>query len=133
MCIRDSRRRRWPRCDTHIGAPLSGGVAGHGVPLCRDAGGHIVFPAVFVHGVHGLVAAAEAVLIDAGRKALSLIHICGASYEGVYYLSIHENGLVEINDVIVSIDAPLQIAGYCTYLGTTELGMVCLLYTSRCV
>lgn len=48
----------------------------------------------------------------------------GASYEGVYYLSIHENGLVEINDVIVSIDAPLQIAGYCTYLGTTELGMV---------
>ena len=36
----------------------------------------------------------------------------GASYEGVYYLSIHENGLVEINDVIVSIDAPLQIAGY---------------------
>ena len=43
---------------------------------------------------------------------------------GVYYLSIHENGLVEINDVIVSIDAPLQIAGYCTYLGTTELGMV---------
>lgn len=48
----------------------------------------------------------------------------GASHEGVYYLSIHENGLVEINDVIVSIDAPLQIAGYCTYLGTTELGMV---------
>mgnify|MGYP001244359887 CR=1 FL=1 len=24
----------------------------------------------------------------------------------------------------MSIDAPLQIAGYCTYLGTTELGMV---------
>ena len=53
----------------YIGAPLSGGVAGHGVPLRRDAGGHVVFPAVFVHGVHGLVAAAEAVLIDAGLKA----------------------------------------------------------------
>lgn len=43
----------------------------------------------------------------------------GASYEGVYYLSIHENGLVEINDVIVSIDAPLQIAGYCTSTSLT--------------
>ena len=53
----------------HIGAPLSGGVAGYGVPLRRDTGGHIVFPAVFVHGVHGLVAAAEAVLIDTGLKA----------------------------------------------------------------
>ena len=53
----------------HIGAPLSGGVAGHGVPLRRDTGGHIVFPTVFVHGVHGLVAAAEAVLIDTGLKA----------------------------------------------------------------
>ena len=52
----------------HIGAPLSGGVAGYGVPLRRDAGGHIVFPAVFVHGVHGFIAA-EAVLIDAGLKA----------------------------------------------------------------
>ena len=53
----------------HIGAPLSGGVAGYGVPLRRDAGGHVIFPAVFVHGVHGLVAAAEAVLIDTGLKA----------------------------------------------------------------
>ena len=62
----------------------------------------------------------------AGKWCANVYHsvASGASYEGVYYLSIHENGLVEINDVIVSIDAPLQIAGYCTYLGTTELGMV---------
>ena len=62
----------------------------------------------------------------AGKWCANVYHsvASGASYEGVYYLNIHENGLVEINDVIVSIDAPLQIAGYCTYLGTTELGMV---------
>ena len=62
----------------------------------------------------------------AGKWCANVYHsvASGASYESVYYLSIHENGLVEINDVIVSIDAPLQIAGYCTYLGTTELGMV---------
>lgn len=62
----------------------------------------------------------------AGKWCANVYHsvASGASYEGVYYLSIHENGLVEINDVIVSIDAPLQIASYCTYLGTMELGMV---------
>ena len=61
----------------------------------------------------------------AGKWCANVYHsvASGAPYEGVYYLSIHENGLVEINDVIVSIDAPLQIAGYCTYLGTTELGI----------
>ena len=44
----------------------------------------------------------------AGKWCANVYHsvASGASYEGVYYLSIHENGLVEINDVIVSIDAP---------------------------
>ena len=38
-------------------------------PCAVIQAGISLFPAVFVHGVHGLVAAAEAVLIDTGLKA----------------------------------------------------------------
>ena len=49
----------------------------------------------------------------------------GGSYTSSYFLSFSENGFTSIEDLVEDMeDLSIDYGGYCTYLGTTEQGMI---------
>lgn len=61
----------------------------------------------------------------AGSWRAEVTHrVDGGSYTDAYELSFHKNGFTGIENVIEGADIATEYGGYCTYLGTTEQGMI---------